>query len=308
MIFKKTKIAALELQRQQIEEIFQDAFNTIQEFAEDYWEEYDENRLNRVWKQKLNQIKFEQRIKIACDEAAEQFNDQVKESLEEIGKELQLISELNSSNFSFKSQDLFDFQNDFQNLLKIVGSFLGLAGAIMFLFPSLGITAITLTVIGIALNWVSRCFKSREEKRREAVVKISNSLESQLKKEKSTILKQTESNLSKYCSNVSENTNQYFNELIQGLEAISSQLEKAQKSLDATVNYLNYGYAKRIIDWATEKNDTLTIESAKRTVAKVQRDFAHSIDIKTKNNIELKKSLDEMKQVLQEDISIESIS
>lgn len=51
---------------------------------------------------------------------------------------------------------------------------------------------------------------------------------------------------------------------------------------------------------------TNSIKNVAKTIAKVDREFAHSIDIKTKTAIELKKSLDEMKQVLQEDISIES--
>lgn len=76
--------------------------------------------------------------------------------------------------------------------------------------------------------------------------------------------------------------------------------------MDATANYLNYGYAKRVIDWATEKN-TLNIKNAEITIAKVQRDFGCKIDIKNQNNIELKKSLEQIKQILQGDISIKII-
>ncbi|MDJ0531573.1 MAG: 50S ribosome-binding GTPase [Xenococcaceae cyanobacterium MO_207.B15] len=296
----KAETDALEFQQQQIESVFRDAFNAIQGFAEDHWNEKDENRLNRGWKQKLNGIKFEQRIKNSCEEAADRFNEQVKESLEEIGKELQLISQLNSSNFSLKSQDSFDTQK----LLTIGGSVLGVAGGFLtFVVPPVGIAVM---IVGGLINFIGSFWKSRKQKRLEAITNISSSLESQMKEQKQSILKQTQSNLSKYCFNVFDNVNQYFDDLIQGLEAISSKLEQAQRSLDATVNYLNYGYAKRIVDWATEQNDTLTIKNAKTTIAKVKRNFGRSIDIKTQTNIELKKSCDEMKQILQEDISITS--
>lgn len=298
---QKTEKDVREFQQQQIQAVFRDSFDAIHDFAEDYWER-DENEIKKGWKQKFIEIKFEQRIKNVCEEAAEQFNDKVKESLEEIGKELQLISELNSSNFRLNKQDSFNTQA----LLKIGGSVLGLIG--LFIFPPLIPISIVLGLIGIFGDHIGGWFKSREQKQREAVAKISDSLTSQLQEQKQIIIKQTESNFSKYCSDVSKNINQYFDELIQGLKAISSKLEQAERSFDATVNYLNCGYAKRIVDWVTEQNDTLTIESAKRTVAKVQRDFGHRIDIKTKTNVELKKSLEEMKQVLQEDIAIKGIN
>jgi uncharacterized tellurite resistance protein B-like protein/GTP-binding protein EngB required for normal cell division len=299
---QKTEKDVLEFQQQQIEAVFQDAFDAIHDFAEDYWEK-DENDLKDGWKQKFKEIKFEQRIKNVSEEAAEQFNNRVKESLEEIGRELQLISELNSSNFSLKSQDSFDTKK----WLQIGGSILALVGAAL-LFTPLAPISWAIGIIGSVINIMGNLFKSREQKQREAVAKISDSLTSQLQEQKQTILKQTESNFSKYRVDVSGNINQYFDELIQGLKAISRQLEQAQRSLDGTVNYLNCGYAKRIVDWATEQNDTLTIESVKRTVAKVQRDFGHSINVITKINVEIKKSADEIKQILQENIFIESIT
>lgn len=300
---QQAKIDALESQRLQIEKIFQKAFNAIPDFAEDYWEEGDESTMNRGWKQKLNEINFEQNIKSICEEAAEQFNIKVKESLEEIGNELQLISKLNSSNFSLKSQDSFDTRK----LLQIGGSVLGLVGTAL-LFTPLAPISLAVGIIAGVVGFIGSWFKSRDQKQREAVAKISESLESQLQKEKQTILNQTDSNFIKYCSDVSENIEQYFNELIQGLEAISSELEKVQRSFDAIVNYLNSGYAKRIIDWSMEQYETLTIETVKRTVVKVERNFGRSIDIKTKSNVEIKKSIEEMKQILQEDIVIKVIN
>lgn len=147
---------------------------------------------------------------------------------------------------------------------------------------------------------------SRKEKRRKAVANISNALREQINKQKRSVIESAIKELEKYCSNVSKSINSYFDELTNGLDDISNPLEKAQRSLDTTVNYLNCGYAKRIIDWSIEQYEPLGVANIKKVVAKVKREFGQSITIQTKTEIELKKSLEEIKQVIQEDISIES--
>jgi dGTP triphosphohydrolase len=159
--------------------------------------------------------------------------------------------------------------------------------------------------LGAGLNWISDWFTSKAEKRRIAVEKISNSLREQINKQKYSIAEKAHQNLENYCRDVLVNINSYFHELIEGLDDISNRLEKAQNSLDATVNYLNSGYAKRIIDWSTEQYEALTVESTKKVITKVNREFGQKITIQIKTEIELKKSLEEIKQVIQEDISIE---
>lgn len=100
------------------------------------------------------------------------------------------------------------------------------------------------------------------------------------------------------------NIDTYFEELIEGLEAIAAQLEAAKRKLDGTANYLNRAYAKRIIDWCSEQHEPLTDETINRTIAKVKRDFGRSMSIQTKSDFQLRKSQDDIKQVLQEDVSI----
>ncbi len=84
-------------------------------------------------------------------------------------------------------------------------------------------------------------------------------------------------------------------------------LEEAQKKFSAQTNYLNRPYAKRILDWSQEKYEPLTEEGVKKTVAKVQRKFGHKMTIITRSELSIKKSMDELKKVLQEGISIQSL-
>lgn len=301
---KQIKAAAkdnLESLLQQIETIFQDALNAIPSFAEDYWKS-DEAGLKRGWEQKLETIRFEDRLKSAYEQAAKKFNTDVQEAIEEVGNELQLITKLGFGDFSLNEQDSINFRDILRNggiILLIAGTIIG------FFAPPVGIA------IGIAATVVSMItglFKSKDEQRREAVQNISSSLSVQLNNHRQTTLQHAKDNFGKSSDSVIMNINTYFEDLIAGLEAIAGQLEAAKKKLDGTANYLNRAYAKRIIDWCTEQHETLTDENINRTVAKVKRDFGRSMKIQTKSNLKLQKSQEDINRILQENVSIQLLN
>jgi GTP-binding protein EngB required for normal cell division len=297
---QKSQKDSRESLQQQIEVIFQDALNSIPSFAEEHWDS-NQFSLKLGWEQKLKAIRFENRLKTAYEETSNKFNKDVQEALEEIGNELQLIAQLGAGNFSFTQQD----SNNFRDLLRIGGSILGIAAALVTIFvPPVGIAmGIAAAIVGGIVN----LFKSKEQKRREAVHNISSSLTVQLSNHQQTTLQQAQGDFGKYCDSVAVNINTYFEELIAGIEVIASQLELAKKKLDGTANYLNRAYAKRIIDWCTEQHEPLTDESINRIITKVERDFGRSISIQTKSKFQLQKSEDDIKRVLQEDVAIQSI-
>ena len=301
---RKAQRDSCEFLEQQIKAIFQDVLNTIPQFAENHWEA-EEWKLNIAWKQRIKDLKLEKRLQLSGEEAVEKFSKEIKKSLEEIGKELELVCQLKINDFQFNSLDEFNWMNLFdRNFLKIGGGIIGVIGAgLMFVVPPVGIAV---GLFGAGLNLIGNFFTSKTEKRRQAVDNISSSLRQQVMQQRKSIIEKSTNNFEKYCSDVSKSINSYFNELTDGLDDISNRLEKAQNSLDATVNCLNCGYAKRIIDWSTEQYEPLTVKNVKKIVAKVDRKFGQSITIQTKTEIELKKSLEEIKQVIQEDISIES--
>lgn len=282
---------------QQMEAIFQDALNAIPSFAEDYWES-NEISMKLGWEQNLKSIQFDERLNNAYQEASEKFNKDVQGALEEMGNELQLMAKLGGFSFRFSEQNSSTFV---QNLLIFGGRILSIVGLFI---PPIRLFSV---IAGGIFNGLSRLFKSKEQKRREAVHNISVSLIEQLNQHKHTTLQQAVSNFNKYCSDVSTNINTYFDELIAGLDAISVQLEAAKSKLSGTANYLNRAYAKRIIDWCLEQHEPLTNEGINRTVAKVERDFGRSINIQTKSKFQLRKSQGDIKRVLQEDVSIQTI-
>lgn len=301
-IQKQIKAAAKDNQeylKQQIDAIFQDAINAIPSFAEDHWNS-NEIGLKLGWENKLKAIRFEERLKNAYEDASKRFNKEVQEAVEEVGNELQLIAKLGGGNFSFKEQD----SDSLRDLVRIGGSILGLVGAFVLLSNPIGWAFV---IAGTVVGFLSGLFKSKAEKRREAVQNLSDSLTNQLKNQNQKTIEQVTNEFSKSCDSVAQNVNTYFEKIIQGLDAIAIQFKTAKKKLDETTNYLNRAYAKRIIDWCTEEYEPLTDESINNTIAKVKRDFGSSINIQIKSDVKLQKSQEDIKRILQEDVSIQTI-
>ncbi|BAZ43159.1 GTP-binding protein HSR1-related protein [Chondrocystis sp. NIES-4102] len=281
-----------------IQGIFQEVINSIPSFAENNWSA-DEVSLNRAWKQNIETLRLEKKIQILNKEAADKFNEEIKESLAEVGRELQVVSALTFNSFNLNSQDSFDYQK----LLKIGGGIIAALGlGLSFVVPPVGIAV---GLLGTGLNLISNLLTSKEKKRRQAVEKISNSLKDQVEQQKRSITKQLLRDYEQFCISNSMNIDKYFQQLIAGLDDISHQLEAGQKSLDATVNYLNYGYGKRIIDWASDQYEPLTMANVKKIINKIERNFGQRMIIQSKTEIKLKKSLTEIKLVIQEDIAFE---
>lgn len=171
---------------QQIEAIFQDTFNSIPSFAEEFWDAND-SRLNQGWEQKLKSIRFEARIKAAY----------------EIGG----------------------------NILTIAAPIVGL------LVPAIAPIAAVGGIIGFAINQMSGWAKSKEQKRREAVQNICQSLSNQLIKQQQNTIQQAKTDFNKYTDAVFSSISVYFEEMIQGLEIISNQLETAKNRLNKFVGF-----------------------------------------------------------------------
>lgn len=287
--------------QQQIEAIFQDAINAIPSFAEDYWNS-NELGLKLGWEKKLKAIRFDERLKNTYQETSQKFNKEVQKAIEEVGNELQLVAQLGGENFSFNEQDSNNFVRDW---LRIGGSFLGIAAAITTIFAPP--VSLAMGIAAGVIGGIVGLFKSKEQKRREAVQNISSSLAIQLNNHRQNTLQHAKDSFGMHCDSVTININTYFEELIAGLEAIVAQLEAAKTKLSGTANYLNRAYAKRILDWCLEQYEPLTDEEINKTIAKVKREFGRSMSIQTKSSLEFRKSQDELKRVLQEDVSIQPI-
>ena len=285
--------------QQKIKEIFQTAFDQVTPFAEEHWTA-NENEMKSGWKEALKALAFETRLKAVSENASQAFQNDVQEALEEIGKELQIIHQLQGSDFEFKEQDSSFFDKNFVRISSMV---LVAAGTILaFVFPPLGF----MSVVGGVAGWFAGQFKSRDQKRHEAVENISTALRRQLEEQQERILQQAKKNFEESCQSVSTAVDDYFEELIQGIGAIASQLKSAQEKLSNTANDLNQAYAKRIIDWATNQYEPLTDLAISKKIRRVNRVFGRNLQIQTTTVLPLTRSQEEICTILQERVSIQT--
>jgi GTP-binding protein EngB required for normal cell division len=294
------KDTAVTLQ-QLVKAIFQDVVASVPRFAEENWET-DESDLKRQWEKKLKTLQFEEKLKLAQQSAYHQYQDNVAEAIQELGTELEMLFRLQADNFNFWGQNVYLIEKDF---IRVTGMVLMASGAILGLFfPPLGL----LGLVGGLLSWASNWFKSRDQRRREAVQKISASLCQQLEKQQQSILNQVQNNYSQYCDQVETQVSSYFDCLIQGLKGIGQSLDKSQRSLGDTAQYLNKAYAKRIVDWASHRSETLTDSSIQSTIRRVDRKFGDRISIDLNEAISLSRSINEIQNILQEKVHIQEFS
>lgn len=288
--------------QQNIREIFQSAFDQVNPFAEMHWEA-NEHQMKSGWKEVLNRLVFENRLRTAAESAYQHFQNEVQEAIEEIGNELKIINQLQSSSFQFSEQDSNFFD---RNFVRGIGMMMVAAGTILaFVFPPLGFLGIVGGIAGGVTSWLAGSVKSRNQKRHEAVDNISISLNRQLEEQQEKILQQSKENFENYCQLVASAVDDYFEELIQGIEAIANQLKSAMGRLANAANYLNRAYAKRIVDWATDQPESLTDISISKKIRKVNRDFGRNLQIHTTTALPLTKSQDEICTILQKNVSIQ---
>ncbi len=284
--------------KNEIESIFKDALNAIPSFAEAHWNSSESN-MKSAWEQELKKVSFEERLKTAYKETVNSFGKEVQDSLEEVGRELQLIAKLGNFSFSFNGQDTSDERNFF----RIGGGILGLAGVVMAFIPPLAGIGLIVGIVGGVISLIGGFFKSKQEKRREAVENISSVLQRQIKEAKTNTLSKAIEQLDKTCDEVKVNIDNYFKELIEGLDAISQNLNLAESKLfDESVDFLNRAYAKRLVDWCCNKYEPLTQDCIESIIVKVTRDSKKGINIDTKTNLELKRDIDEIQRIIQQSV------
>jgi uncharacterized tellurite resistance protein B-like protein/GTP-binding protein EngB required for normal cell division len=308
-VLRKVKLAeqdALLGLENQIGEVFQDVSNnTVTSFARDNWKA-DQPTMNKNWEKKLKDIHFSERISNAYQEVGGKFKREVSEILEELGRELQIVSELSGGSFKFASHDT---DGSMKLGMKIGGSLLVIAASFMAFFAPLAPFAIAIGLIGTAIAWAADIFKSEDQKRREAVGKITSSLRDQLETQQAQVSKNTKDDFIKSCRQTERDIDQYFEELIAGVEAITTELRTSQVQIQGTANYLNRAYAKRLIDYCLKQYNPLTDVGISQAIFKVERQFGQSINIQTNSNIKISKKLQEdLKRILQEDVTIQAVN
>jgi putative ribosome biogenesis GTPase RsgA len=261
----------------------------------------DSELISQKWNDEVTKMQLKENLEIACNQASESYNKGVAEILGELGRDLQLVSQLSGS--SFNIENTYDGFN-----MKIGGKILAVAGVLIgFVFPQLGIA---IGAIGAVIGWLGGLFKSEEDNRREAVEKIEQALKSQIDIQESQIIEQSTDNLHNQCQNISSAVDVYLGGLIVGLEIILKELTRAEKDLQLIIKELNLGYGKRILDYYEDKYEHLTLGTARAAIASVERDREKQMTIDLNPNYRIPTNLldpkyqESLGKILQERVSI----
>ncbi|ACB51274.1 unknown [Crocosphaera subtropica ATCC 51142] len=289
------------LLKQRIDETFETAIQTIPSFAEDYWNA-DADTLQREWARKMNQIKLDKRVENSYKEAGQQFNEVVKDILDEVEQELILMSNLNGHKFKFSQQDSNDF---WRMALKFGGGLLAVgAGLVALFFPPFAVILGGVAFGGGILNALGGFMKSKSEKRKKAVNNISDNLRSQLKEQQEETVEKMCNEFDTNCLKLKQTINTYFKNYFEIFKELYECFILRNKDLFENCDSLNCAYSKRIIDYSRQKYEPLTENNINKIIVKVDRKFGDEIKIQTQHFLNLKVNQSQLEQILQEKISI----
>ena len=276
-----------------IKKVFSALDTTLQEFAEENWE-LKEKDLQKCWENHAKRFDFNGRLQNIIKKAYNDYQLKVHHILEEIGKELKMLSRLGISDISLGD---LGSSTSHKVLFGIGGSVLGLIGGILLLSNPIGWAFIGIgTVIGV----IGSFFKSKAKKRQERTNKICDNIRNSLREQEKDLIKDQKQVFRKKTKEVDAAVSNYFNDLISRIKVIDKHCEYAINELNSVVYKINSAFAFRVIEWMCEEEATHSLE-----ILKVSREPGCELRIKTNKKLQPVFDIEYIRRVLQEDIILE---
>ena len=257
--------------------------------------------LDYNWKKYYKQSGFESRISDRIEREFSAYKNEVESIIQEFSENL---------TFAFEHLEIkYDIKGTFdtKNFMTIIGSLTCFAGSILLL--ALGLSnPVGLIVVGVGtgVSLIANFFKSKDKKIKEAQDKLYESIKNAFNESCSSNIEKIILDLKKTISNTEFNINKLFTSLISELELLISNLKPLMKECNHYESLLNKLYAIRILNFAKQYKDEFNINDEQLlSQLKVEHDFAKQIKIKT--NLIKHLDTERIKNVLQEDIILETL-
>jgi GTPase Era involved in 16S rRNA processing len=280
-----------------IEALFEDFKVKAYEFAENNYDLKDS--LQSKWENYTKKtMRMEKRIEKTIKKHIEQEQRDIQEYLGDIMNDI-------GSFFTYEGIGLSgNGIVDVKKIVSIIGIVIGVVGTVIAFVPGLNVAvSIVVTIIGGVVALVSNLFKSKEKKRREAIEKLNNRLQSSLDEHKKAVMKQIPDIISSGFTLMSK----AVDSILEKLENASAVLEKNSgqllEKMNFTLNLVNKYYVRRIMDYGIGKESGV-LNRKDYEQLEVYRDYGKSIFIKS-NIVFSKSKLAEIEEILQEKILIE---
>ena len=274
--------------------------NKALDFANKYYDKKDD--VGYYWKQYLENIKFNDKIKNQFEESFNKYKLSLEEYLKEFSEDMELFSKMNMENFSFEMSDTFNTRG----LMKIIGSFIGGIGAVLlFILGTTNPAGWIVSGVGLVVGLLGGLFKSKEKKIQEATDKLYNSIIESIEKNESKHINDICDNFSNSHKDITKKIDRSINNLCKYLDSIHNNLRKINHKIAGDLEYLNKVYAYRIINYANKK-EIVEIDIEKLHQINVSRNYGKSIKITSMYNFN-KDIEDRITKVIQEKVIFEKI-
>ncbi len=244
-------------------------------FAEEYYN--DKKNLDSNWKKFLVEIDFESDISRELGKYNKKYLESVEELISEILEDLEVTFKrinMDVSGFEFVS----DFS--FKSLINIFGTLVGILGG-GFLLAGAGPVGWILTVAGIVINLVSLMFKSKKQKRQEAINKVYEQLKEIILDRKDNNINIHIDKITHNCQNVTKRVNDILSQLVKGLESLVEISNDLNENFNEKINDLNEVYAWRVINYLSNRKITLSKKLIDDEIFEVKRKYGEEIEIVT---------------------------
>ena len=267
----------------------------VPEFAERHYDTKSE-KLGQKWQKRLKDKGVIDTLESQIQKTYSDFEDKVKEGLEEIGKDIEMMARLKMERLTVdESGPGFSWRN----IVRIGGSLVGLA---ILLTNPVGWVSVIGAAFSAVIGWFASFFESKEEKRRKAIEKLSKELRKKLNSQEDQVLKEQTKGFENHSRKIRQDVFQHFDLLNESIKAIGSLCRAGEVDLGREVDSINRAYASRVLQWLTQNPQSeITLEEQ---VSAVNRQCGNRMEIRTSLEKPQIRPAKDVNRVLQEDLEI----
>lgn len=271
----------------------------VPEFAERHYNAKSE-RWGKEWQNWLKKRGLIYALQSELQATFSHFEDKVKEGLEEVGKDLEMMARLEMERLTVNGPSL---EFSWRNYVRIGVGLVNTAIAVIIgVTNPVGWGVLAVVAINVVGEILTRLFESKDTKRRKAVTKIRNTLRKELKSQEGQLLKEQTKGFEKHSKEIRQDVFQHFELLNESIKAIGSLCRAGKDDLRREVDSINRAYASRVLQWLTQDPQSeITLEEQ---VIAINRQCGNRMKIRTSLEKPQIRPWEDVRRALQEDLEI----
>lgn len=244
----------------------------VAEFAEDNYD-LSKARLESAWESFASaELRLNERVNEAINKVSQDGMADINEAIEDVVED---ASTHLKYEFTAKLNSLDTFNT--RRLVSSFGAVVSTAGSVLLLLASVS-NPIGWAVIGIGIvtGLLSGLFKSKEEKKRNAIDKLRGDLQGNIESMKPQILQDAQKSVDTQFTQVSTAATRSFDELIKGFTRAETVAQQYTITLVGAYRAFNERYGQRILEFALGQS---ALSENTVAVTQIQREFGKNIKI-----------------------------